>query len=77
VISPATAARGRALAAILAAGREGVAVEALVLGPDSRRAVGQLIGEGKVLVCGSRLLKRAQAPWGSLSRTPATKKVQL
>lgn len=77
MISPATAARGRALAAILAAGREGVAVEALVLGPDTRRAVGQLIGEGRASVWQNRVRVQPAAPWGSLERRPATVKVQL
>jgi len=61
VLSPLRAARGRVLAAVLAGGRNGAAVEAVVLGPDSRRAVGQLIGEGQLLVWGGRLLGRARA----------------
>jgi hypothetical protein len=61
-LSPLRAARGRALASVLAAGREGVALQALVLGPDSRRAVGQLIGEGRLLVCADRVVRRRAAP---------------
>lgn len=65
-VSPLRAARGRALAAVLASGREGALLESVVLGPDSRRAVGQLIGEGKLLVCAGRVLKRGRATKGQL-----------
>jgi hypothetical protein len=61
-LSPVHAARGRIMAKVLTAGRDGVELSALVLGPDSRRAVGQMIGEGLLLVCADRVVKRRQAP---------------
>lgn len=61
-LSPVYAARGRVLAAVLAAGPRGALVEALVLGPDSRRAVGALIGDGLLLVCADRVRVRGRAP---------------
>lgn len=64
-LSPLRAARGRALAAVLAAGREGVPLAELVLGPDSRRAVGTLIGDGRLRVCSDRVIRRRLLPSGA------------
>jgi hypothetical protein len=65
-LSPVHAARGRIMAKVLTAGRDGVQLSALVLGPDSRRAVGQLIGEGRLLVCADRVVRRGRATKGRL-----------